>query len=303
MIVQPDFLDHWKTQMLQESLDDTSAPLYVIRLWSHCQNRKTHRFQRVNDSMLKAICKAPFDGTVFEKAMIDAGFVEIEDGEIVAHDWEEVNAYLITSWNNGRKGGRPRNKNPRVLSGLTQSKPTANPRQTQPKPIREEKRREDSNSSNAVPVETECFISAKKRKLTGKRLEAFKRFWAAFNFPKDRASAIDAWLDIPELTNQLVEEICKKAKIEAAGRKALLADGRTPKYPQGWITARRWEDEIFEETQSKSTPASPPPYPTNWKPIMMTHLHDKEPHLVERYEGIDSLEDLPFTLRKAIFGR
>lgn len=135
MIVQPDFLDHWKTQLLQEILQDPMAPMYVLRLWAHCQNRKTHRFHRINPALTKAICKAPQDAKIFEKAMVDSGFIEIEGDEIVAHEWDTVNAYLINSWKNGKKGGRPANK--------TQKKPTGNPEQTHTKPIREEKRRED----------------------------------------------------------------------------------------------------------------------------------------------------------------
>jgi len=137
MIIQPDFLDHWKTQLLIEILEDKCAPLYVIRLWAHCQNRKTHRFPRVNPAITKAICKAPQKADIFESAMIEAGFIVIEDGDIIAHEWDVVNAYLINSWNNGKKGGRPSKK--------TQNKPTGNPKQTQTEPIREEKIGEDKS--------------------------------------------------------------------------------------------------------------------------------------------------------------
>jgi hypothetical protein len=38
-------------------------------------------------------------------------------------------------------------------------------------------------------------------------LEAFKAFWQAFAYKKGRAEAIDAWLDIPKLTNEIVRQI------------------------------------------------------------------------------------------------
>jgi|GEM_PF-3922869 len=127
MIVQPDFLDHWKTQLLIETLEDPTAPLYVIRLWAHCQNRKTHRFPRVNPAITKAICKASKHAPdVFENAMVECGFIRIEDGDVVAHDWEHVNASLIAAWVNGKKGGRPKEK----THGLTLPKPRANPNET-----------------------------------------------------------------------------------------------------------------------------------------------------------------------------
>jgi hypothetical protein len=131
MIVSPDFLDHWKTRMLIDALGDNCAPIYVIRLWAHCQNRKTHILPSDNPEVTKAICQAPHDAKLFHSAMIAAGFIEVLDGKTVAHEWDSVNAYLINSWANGKKGGRPPKK--------TQTKPKQNPELTQSKPIREEK--------------------------------------------------------------------------------------------------------------------------------------------------------------------
>lgn len=137
MIVSPDFLDHWKTRMLIDALGDNCAPIYVIRLWAHCQNRKTHILPSDNPEVTKAICQAPHDAKLFHSAMIAAGFIEVLDGKTVAHEWDSVNAYLINSWANGKKGGRPPKK--------TQTKPKQNPELTQSKPIREEKIRETSS--------------------------------------------------------------------------------------------------------------------------------------------------------------
>lgn len=117
MIVEPDFLDHWKTKLLVDLLGDPAAPLYVLRLWGHCQNRKTHGFPRVNPAVLKAICHASnFGAEQFEAAMVEAGFVEVVRNEAdtgdmwVVHDWDVTNASLIANWENGKKGGRPKKK-------------------------------------------------------------------------------------------------------------------------------------------------------------------------------------------------
>lgn len=130
MIIQPDFLDHWKTRLLVETLNDPCAPLYLIRLWGHCQNRKTHRFPLGYFNMLKAICFAPHETSVFQKALVECGFIRIEGEELVAHDWDNINASLIANWENGKSGGRPskktrgfEQKNP----SLTQTKPINNP--------------------------------------------------------------------------------------------------------------------------------------------------------------------------------
>jgi len=120
MIIEPDFLDHWKTRLLMRLLDTEAAPNYVIRLWSHCQTRKTNIFPEWSPVILSSVCRWPGDADVFWSAMLQT-FCRIEDGHLVAHQWDEVNAGLICSWSNGAKGGRPK-------------KPTGNPR-VNPEPI------------------------------------------------------------------------------------------------------------------------------------------------------------------------
>jgi len=90
----------------------------------------------------------------------------------------------------------------------------------------------------------EFYLTKKKRRLEGKRLETFDKFWDIFNYKKGRADAADAWLDIPTLTDTIVADILLGAKAEAMRRQRLIDAGRTPKMAQGWITARRWEDDL-----------------------------------------------------------
>jgi hypothetical protein len=99
----------------------------------------------------------------------------------------------------------------------------------------------------------ETYLTKKKRVLSGKRLEAFNRFWAAFSFYKGKAEAADAWLDIPSLTDSLVETIIAAAMREARGRAQVIAKNGTPKWAQGWLTARRWEDEAEQASASRPT--------------------------------------------------
>lgn len=99
----------------------------------------------------------------------------------------------------------------------------------------------------------ETYITKKKRTLSGKRLETFNRFWAAFSFYKGKAEAADAWLDIPSLTDSLVETIIAAAKREAKGRAQVIAKNGSPKWAQGWLTARRWEDEPEQASPARPT--------------------------------------------------
>ena len=114
MIIEPDFLDHWKTRLLMRLLETDSAPNYVIRLWSHCQTRKTNIFPEWSPVILSSVCRWPGDADLFWSAMLQT-FCRVEDGYLIAHQWDEVNASLIAAWSNGGKGGRPK-------------KPTGNPR-------------------------------------------------------------------------------------------------------------------------------------------------------------------------------
>ena len=122
MIIEPDFLDHWKTRLLMRLLDTEAAPNYVIRLWSHCQTRKTNIFPEWSPVILSSVCRWPGDADLFWSAMLQT-FCRVEDGYLIAHQWDEVNASLIAAWSNGGKGGRPK-------------KPTGNPRvNPEPNPV------------------------------------------------------------------------------------------------------------------------------------------------------------------------
>lgn len=98
MILDPDFLDHWKTRMLVDLLGgDECAPLYVIRIWGHCQARRAVDFD-ITPIALKAICRAPHDASTFEAAMIEAGFVERDGPTLRVPKWAEHNWRLVRSW-------------------------------------------------------------------------------------------------------------------------------------------------------------------------------------------------------------
>jgi hypothetical protein len=86
----------------------------------------------------------------------------------------------------------------------------------------------------------EFYLTAKKKKLKGKILEAFNAFWRAFDYPKGKASAADAFLAV--YTPENIGEIIAGAAAEAMERPMIIAGGKTPKWAQGWLTGRRWED-------------------------------------------------------------
>lgn len=157
MIVSPDFLDHWKTQLLVDKLGgDQSAPLRVVRLWSHCQNRRKHIFPAMTSAVLKAVCHYLGDADGLESAMLEAGFIRRDGDTLIVHEWDQYNASLFANWNNGKKGGRPKTKeNPWVFDGI----PMDNPSKTHQKPIREDKKREEEIEFPAN-LQTDAFARA-----------------------------------------------------------------------------------------------------------------------------------------------
>lgn len=129
MIIAPDFLDHWKTRLLVDELaGDELAPLYLIRLWAHCQTKKTHRLGRVSASAIKSICRYKGDAGALWLALQNSGYVIVKNEQVEVHEWSKYNQGLITSWENGKKGGRPKKPtgNPQDTCGV----PAANPEGT-----------------------------------------------------------------------------------------------------------------------------------------------------------------------------
>lgn len=121
------------------------------------------------------------------------------------------------------------------------------------------KQKASSSSDDEAPAgDGVFFLTKKKRKLSGKRLETFNLFWDAFGYKIGKAEAADSWLDIPSMTESLVTKIVEGAKREAARRPSLLAERKTPKMAQGWLSARRWEDEpLLARATVNQQPASP----------------------------------------------
>jgi hypothetical protein len=101
----------------------------------------------------------------------------------------------------------------------------------------------------------EVLVTKKKRKLKGQRLALFNRFWDAFDYKRGRAEAADAWIDIAGFTPDLAEVIIERAGIEARARPGIIQAGRTPKWAQGWLSGRRWEDELGHSGDVESKPS------------------------------------------------
>ncbi|RLW53906.1 MAG: hypothetical protein B6D76_09440 [gamma proteobacterium symbiont of Stewartia floridana] len=117
-----------------------------------------------------------------------------------------------------------------------------------------------SASADAVPSNEgveEPYITKRKRKLNGNQLNWFLQFWSAFDFKKGKTAAADAWIDAG-VTEELLPIIIAAAKREAQTRTKPGEKGKAPKWGQGWLTERRWEDEAYTVSiMSDSTSTRP----------------------------------------------
>ena len=151
--------------LVDELQGDETAPLLVLRLWAHCQVKKTHRLGRVSAAALKSICRYKGAHEALWLAMQNSGFIEVKNEQLDVHEWSVYNAGLITSWKNGAKGGRPRKPtgNPQVTHG----QPASNPLETDKRGL--DKRREERNGSDhpnpsAQPTNEDTIYAAYPRK-------------------------------------------------------------------------------------------------------------------------------------------
>ena len=147
MILDPDFLTHWKTQALIGAIGAGPALTAILGLWGHCQTRKEWEFA-LTPRMLAGICRFTGDAEMLLAEMETCGFLDKKEGTWEVHGWAEKNASLLSSWKVGKTGGRPP-KNPRVSTNAENpppSEPTDNPQQTPgvTDKIREEKIREEN---------------------------------------------------------------------------------------------------------------------------------------------------------------
>lgn len=227
MIIEPDFPDHWKTQMLIGLTQDKAAPMMVIRLWGHCQQRRCWVFTDLSSNALKAITRGDGDAEKIMSALVECGFIKKKGSQLIVHEWDTVNASLVRNWKNGGKGGRPKESqnNPeetQIDSGLTQTKPKTDLASSD----REEKRREEKTQKRVFEYSKE-----------------FEDFWKIY--PK-KVSKIEGWIEWEKINpdervrEKIMSGISEQLKLEDFVKENF----RFVPHASRWLKKRRWEDEL-----------------------------------------------------------
>lgn len=102
MIIEADFLNHWKTKALGNAIGDLAAIRALLSLWAHCQKRRAWEF-RLTSVMLAGICDYHGDKTqidAFWESMRELQFIDPtpESGWFRVHEWGETNISLVAKW-------------------------------------------------------------------------------------------------------------------------------------------------------------------------------------------------------------
>ena len=92
MILQPDFLYHWKVQALCGAIGRAEALTALLALWGHCQTSKAYVFD-FTLPMLAGICHYQGDAAILHQALLDCRLIDpLENGRYEIHGWAENNA-------------------------------------------------------------------------------------------------------------------------------------------------------------------------------------------------------------------
>jgi hypothetical protein len=284
------FFTHHKTVKLTRRLGVAGAWSFLHLLAFVAQNRPKGQLDGMDAEDIEIAAGWSGEPGRLVAELQAIGFLDDATGVLSIHDWEKHNPYaahreersllakrsVMVRWviNEIKRQGREKEVSDfkewlsnreysgesweQILTeynqntGRIRSNSNGNTPPPSPLPLPYPSPKEEKDPSS--PVGEERSYSTKSgKKLKGKQLEMFEAFWKAFDYKKGRAEAADAWLAI-KVTPDLLGSILGAAMREAKDRPALVAAGRTPKMAQGWLSARRWEDEQGQVIQFAREP-------------------------------------------------
>lgn len=162
MIVEPGFFTHPKTILLTKLLGgDPLAPLYVLKLWAFCQDRRSDS-HKLSSQLLAILCGySGSNANKLESSLIASDFIRRDVDQVTVLGWADHNAKLLAAWSNGSRGGRPKKSETEGESEISEKKSrnetsrkerAKKPQKsaeileekTQPKPNSEENEKEES---------------------------------------------------------------------------------------------------------------------------------------------------------------
>lgn len=104
-----------------------------------------------------------------------------------------------------------------------------------------------------LDLEPELEVDKQVKKKHIKKEILFEEFWNSFDHKVGKDGALKSWFKIVGLDQDLADQIIQGAKNYAIYRKTVLKpNNSTSKMAQGWLTDKRWEDELPKYTNGHS---------------------------------------------------
>ena len=115
--------------------------------------------------------------------------------------------------------------------------------------------KKDPSNTNVLPLaksyhpepylEPDLEVDKEEKKKHAKKEIWFEDFWNNFADKRGKSDALNSWLKIKILDEDLADQIIQGAKDYAKHRDNVLTPNKsTPKMAQGWLSGKRWEDEL-----------------------------------------------------------
>ncbi|CCK82408.1 hypothetical protein [Desulfobacula toluolica] len=260
------FKNHRKRKRLTRLLG-FGAEVYLIDLWlTAAIDCPKGILSGWDDMDIADACGWEKEPNILVDALLESKWLDEVDGVYHLHDWEDHQGWVFRSEERSKIAKKAAETRWKKRRGVKEDQgvhtkgnavsmqgacgehadsnaPSPSP---SPSPTPTPMVNNNADSSESASRAPEKFYRTKTgKKLTGKRLESFEHFWRVFNYKKGKSASADSWLKIPSLTDALVKEIISAAEIEASRRPDLIKKGHSPKWAQGWLTERRWEDEDY----------------------------------------------------------
>lgn len=200
--------------MAQElNLDPDSVVGKCARVWAWFDANTT-------DGVTKSVTTALLDRycgvTGFTKAMINVGWMVLEDGNLYLPNYDRHNSQTAKDRALGAKRAAKHKKNKELAINTTNANSNAITNEESLPKSKIEKRREE----NIYTLE-------------------FESFWKAYQKPTGKANAFKEWKKLKP-SEELIKTIISKATLQAK-----LVDRQYRKDAERWLRDKRWEDELL----------------------------------------------------------
>jgi len=272
--------DHVKIMRAAQALGKTEHEIIgiVVSLWLYCLgNYQEGCFPILEWPIIARAIRIDGDINkmldVFERCGGDgnSGLIDIDNGLVMVHDWEDYAGRLMDRRRQDRERKRKKRNDATMSAGRPQDCPQDVRRTSAglsagcPQNVRTQSKSKSrgrveeinthsharAHAREAAPdgaeddVERPSPDSSKKKKLENR----FDRFWASYPKRTGKGAAKKSWLKIAP-SESLTSQILDAVEIQKKSRQWTKDKGQYIPNPATWLNQERWEDEPEPDVQA-----------------------------------------------------